>query len=98
MRRWHEFGLVWAFLVVLVVPWPSFGQTPSVPQLFQRVSPSVVVVRAKGRDLVAQSSGSVLVKYNEVGSGVFVSGDGKVLTAAHVVQIADEVTVEFLVG
>jgi S1-C subfamily serine protease len=66
--------------------------------VFQRVTGSVVVVRAKGRDLVAQSGTSVLVKFNEVGSGVLVSADGKVLTAAHVVQIADEITVEFLGG
>src|SRR5262249_1720821 len=59
---------------------------------------SVVVVRAQGRDLVAQSSGSVLVKYNDAGSGVLVSADGKVLTAAQVVQIADELAVEFLVA
>jgi len=97
MRR-HELRFVWALLVVVFVPWPLSAQTLSVPQLFQRVTPSVVVVRAKGRDLVAQTGGSVLVKYNEVGSGVLVSSDGKVLTAAHVVQIADEVAVEFLGG
>ncbi len=90
---------VWALLIGFLVPCaPSPGQAQSLPQLFQRVTPSVVVVRAKGRDLVAQSGGSVLVKYNEVGSGVLISADGKVLTAAHVVQIADEVTVEFLGG
>jgi len=66
--------------------------------VFQRVTGSVVVVRARGRDLVAQSTTSVLVKFNEVGSGVLVSPDGRVLTAAHVVQIADEITVEFLGG
>jgi S1-C subfamily serine protease len=40
----------------------------------------------------------VLVKFSEIGSGVLVSPDGKVLTAAHVVQIADEITVEFVGG
>src|SRR5262244_3406242 len=79
------------------------GAAPSahaqdLPQLFQRVSKSVVIVRAKGRDLVMQGGTSTPVKFNEVGSGVLVSTDGKVLTAAHVVQIADEVTVEILGG
>ncbi len=73
-------------------------EAEDLPQLFQRVSKTVVVIRAKGRDLTVQSGTSVLVKYNEVGSGVQVSTDGKVLTAAHVVQIADEITVEFLDG
>ena len=68
------------------------------PQLFQRVNKSVVVVRAQGRNLTAREGTSVLVKYNEVGSGVLVTTDGKVLTAAHVVQIADDVTVEFESG
>ena len=73
-------------------------EAEDLPQLFQRVSKSVVVVRAKGRDLAVRDGGSVLVKYNEVGSGVLASADGKVLTAAHVVQIADEITVEFMSG
>ena len=64
------------------------------PQLFQRVSKSVVVVRVKGRDLDKQGGTPGLVKFSETGSGVLVSTDGKVLTAAHVVQIADEVSVE----
>ena len=86
-------------LASLAVPWPPvFAQTETLPQVFQRVTGSVVVVRAKGRDLTAQAGGTVLVKFNEVGSGVLVSADGKVLTAAHVVQIADEITVEFLDG
>ena len=47
---------------------------------------------------MAQGGTSVLAKFNEVGSGVLVSADGKVVTAAHVVQIADEVTVQFVNG
>jgi serine protease Do len=72
----------------------SSTHAQDLPQLFQRVRKSVVVVRAKGRDLVMRGGTSTPVKFNEVGSGVLVSTDGKVLTAAHVVQIADEVTVE----
>ncbi len=99
-HAWHRARLLNLPLLVgvLVLSAPSFGQAQSVPQVFQRVNGSVVVVRAKGRDLTAQGGVSVLVKYNEVGSGVLASSDGKVLTAAHVVQIADEVTVEFLDG
>jgi len=77
---------------------PSPVQAQGVVSAFQRVNGSVVLVRAKGKDLTAQGGSSVLVKFNEVGSGVLVSSDGKVLTAAHVVQIADEVTVHFLGG
>jgi len=86
-------------LAGVILAGTSLGvQAEDLPQLFQRVSKSVVVVRAKGRDLTVQSGSSVLVKYNEIGSGVLASIDGKVLTAAHVVQIADEITVEFASG
>jgi serine protease Do len=86
-------------LVGLLLAWaPSHVQAQGVVSAFQRVNGSVVLVRAKGRDLTVHSGDSVLVKFNEVGSGVLVSSDGKVLTAAHVVQIADEITVHFLGG
>src|SRR5712692_5959450 len=85
-------------LLVAAILAASPVEAEDLPQLFQRVSKAVVVIRAKGRDLTVQGGTSVLVKYNEVGSGVLVSTDGKVLTAAHVVQIADEITVEFLGG
>jgi len=91
---------VGALLLAGMLLWwaPSPVEAQGLSSVFQRVNGSVVVVRAKGRDLTVQGGMSVLVKFNEVGSGVLVSADGKVLTAAHVVQIADEITVEFLGG
>ena len=62
--------------------------------VFEKVAPSVVVIRARGRDVT--SSG--LTRYTETGSGVLISRDGRVLTAAHVVQTLDEISVEFLGG
>jgi serine protease Do len=59
------------------------------------VNPSVVVVRAKGRDV--EGSGG-LTRFNETGAGVLISADGKVMTAAHVVHAMDEINVEFLGG
>jgi S1-C subfamily serine protease len=38
------------------------------------------------------------VRFSEIGSGVLISADGKVMTAAHVVQTMDEIKVEFLGG
>lgn len=82
-----------------VLAWaPPLVEAQGLVEAFQRVNESVVLVRAKGRDLVSQGGSSVLVKFNEVGSGALVSADGKVLTAAHVVQIADEMSVQFLSG
>jgi S1-C subfamily serine protease len=53
-----------------------------------------VVVRAKGRDVTAGGT----TRFTETGSGVLISADGKVMTAAHVVHAMDEITVEFLGG
>jgi serine protease Do len=64
--------------------------------LFLKVAPSVVVIRAQGRDVSSPVSG--LTYFSEVGSGVLVSNDGKVMTAAHVVHAMDEISVEFLGG
>jgi len=63
-------------------------------EVFRKVVPSVVVIRAKGRDVTAGGQ----TRFNETGSGVLISPDGKVMTAAHVVHSMDEISVEFLGG
>ena len=78
----------------MVATLPAFGPAaqapnPSLDDLFTRVSPTVVVVRSKGRDV---SAGGV-TRFNETGSGVLVSSDGRVMTAAHVVNGMDQITV-----
>ena len=71
---------------------PAEAQT--VREVFQKVSPSVVVIRGKGRDVTASGE----TRFSETGSGVLVSSDGQVMTASHVVHSLDEITVEFLGG
>src|SRR3989442_14567945 len=73
---------------------PASGQ--DVRGVFANVSPSVVVIRGRGRDVGVNGRG--LTAITEVGSGVVVSVDGDVMTAAHVVQAMDEITVEFAGG
>lgn len=70
------------------------AEAQSYRDLFKKVAPSVVVIRARGRDV----TGSGETRFSETGSGVLISADGKVMTAAHVVHAMDEVAVEFLGG
>ena len=65
--------------------------------LFSKTNPSVVVVKTLERK-VAPTAQSGLVSLPGLGSGVLISSDGKILTAAHVVQAADNVSVEFVDG
>ena len=69
-------------------------QAQNLEEIFRKVSPSVVVVRAKGRDVGATG----VTHFTETGSGVLISDSGRVMTAAHVVNGMDEITVEGIGG
>jgi S1-C subfamily serine protease len=79
-------------LVGVLHPFGVEAQTPG--DVFRKVTPSVVVIRAKGTEVTAGGQ----TRFNETGSGVLVSSDGKVMTAAHVVHAMDTINVEFLGG
>jgi serine protease Do len=70
------------------------AQAQNLDDVFRKVSPTVVVVRAKGRDITAGG----ITRFTETGSGVLISSDGRVMTAAHVVNGKDEITVEGIGG
>lgn len=77
-----EAVLVWLVLVVSADPAGAQGMA----DLFGKVAGTVVVVQATARD------------GTEIGSGVLISPDGKIMTAAHLVHGADAVAVNFLGG
>jgi S1-C subfamily serine protease len=70
------------------------AQAQNMDEVFRKASPTVVVVRARGRDVTA----SGITRFTETGSGVLISSDGRVMTAAHVVNGMDEITVEGIRG
>ncbi len=75
----------------------SMAQAQELREVFRRVNPSVIVVhtqqRQPGRNALEQAG-----NLESIGSGVLISADGKALTAAHVVQSANKIEVEFIGG
>lgn len=90
MSRVLAVMLAAALVSALATPAPA----QSLDEAFNRVSPTVVVVRSKGRDVTAAG----VTRFNETGSGVLISSDGRVMTAAHVVNGMDEITVQGIGG
>jgi serine protease Do len=85
-------------LIVLSLLW--LNTQTSAQQLrdaFRRVQQAVVIVRTEEKGL-APFPQQGLVSLSGLGSGVLISNDGKVLTAAHLVQSADKMVVEFSGG
>ena len=78
-------------VAIVCLPGPVDAQ--NVGDVFRKVNPSVVVIRARGREVKGPGG---LTRFLEMGSGVLISADGKVMTAAHVVQAMDEISVEAL--
>jgi S1-C subfamily serine protease len=66
-------------------------------EAFHKVKQSVVIIRTEQKELAPSPQGG-MVSANGLGSGVLISSDGKILTAAHLVEAADATLVEFSDG
>ncbi|MBV9929203.1 MAG: trypsin-like peptidase domain-containing protein [Acidobacteria bacterium] len=85
-------ALLLAFLFLPAAWTTSNGQ--QLREAFRKVRQSVVIVRTKQVE-VAPAPGQVMSVVDGLGSGVLISNDGRILTAAHVVQTADVALVVF---
>ncbi len=73
------------------------AEAKSLSEVFRRVNPAVVIVLTK-ESAYSRVDPRAMVTRGGFASGVVVSGDGLVMTAAHVVQVADAVSVRFQDG
>jgi serine protease Do len=90
---------MWIYLgfVLVLVGLSADAEARSVSSLFKQVSPSVVVIRVVESGYSEESPGKKIAK-GGLGSGFLISDDGLVMTASHVVHLADAVQVTFMDG
>lgn len=88
---WPRLALVLTSSIIASVA-PLHGQ--SIREVFDRVNHAVVLVHTSQTEYALQSSQLAATSVGGLGSGVLI-GPTRVLTAAHVVQAANEVVVEF---
>ncbi len=74
------------------------GKTQNLPELFNEVKSSVIVIDVLSINPIPKEDNLTLGAKSAQGSGVLISEDGLIWTASHVVQSAEIVRVEFLDG
>lgn len=86
--------LLLAMILLSVVP--VRGGAQQLRDVVRRVDPSVVVIKTVEKNVLPVPQ-TMFVSSSGLGSGVLIQ-DGRILTAAHVVQAADKIEVEFSDG
>jgi len=83
--------------VILFVCSGTNARAESLRNVFKKVDGSVIVIQTNHKDVVAGPD-KKLTSMPGMGSGVLIAADGKVMTAAHLVQTADEIAALFQGG
>jgi len=82
--------------ILLLLSLPTVAGNRSISQVLKQVKDSVVVISTTETEAPSMA-GALPTAVGGLGSGVLIEG-GYVLTAAHVVQVADQILVEFTNG
>ncbi len=88
---------IYLLLFTILLITPAITSASDYRKLFEVANPSVVVLYTIERQIDARQK-SKEVSRRGLGSGFVVDTDGHIITAAHVVQTADAVQVEFVDG
>ncbi len=81
-------------IISLILMLFSQSSATNISEIYKQVKSSVIIVRTNER-VITPSTQQREVRMAGLGSGVLVSSDGRVITAAHVVHNADEIVVQF---
>ena len=84
------------FSFIVMFAWPMLVTAQGLRDAIKQVDPSVVVIKTVEKNILPVPQ-TMFVSSPGLGSGVLLS-DGRILTAAHVVQAADKIEVEFVDG
>ena len=85
-------------VLAIVLVFTSFSvNSQTLSELYQKVNPAVVVILTEQKELVSSGNKTKTVTAGGLGSGFMIS-DTQIITAAHVVQVAEKVDVQFLDG
>lgn len=81
------------FIALMTLAFSINLQAANVSKVFKKVDPAVVVITTRESFHIASEKGLKKINNGGLGSGVIISKDGLIMTAAHVIAAADEVTV-----
>jgi len=85
--------------LIILLALSSGCAAKSLSHTFKQVDPSVVVIHTADSKQVLSKAGRLVANTEQgLGSGVIISADGNILTAAHVIQSADELSVKLYDG
>jgi S1-C subfamily serine protease len=84
-------------VIAAVISMYSVAEAIPLSNLFKQVNPTVVVIQTVERGISTEKPGETVTS-GGLGSGVVISKDGYIMTAAHLVHVADAVAVHFADG
>jgi len=89
-----------AHIIVILFLLSITSKAQDVSKLYEKVNPAVVTIMVEEKEVVTDKATrtKTMVTTAALGSGVVISASGEIMTAAHVVETAENIKVQFLNG